>query len=105
MTISQSRNLLIDIITERNAQEPRPEIDIGFTEGLRPPSWVSIFFQQFYPQGYDLAPNTLYEGFIDVGAKAAEMVEIRRDIVGQPNGTDPKQERLIDALRSMPVGL
>ena len=89
---------------ERHAQGSRPEIDIGFTEGLTPPSWVSALSQHFHQQGYDVGHNTPYEGVIDSGARAAVMIEIRRDIVGQPNGTDPKWKRLIDALRSMPVG-
>ena len=90
---------------ERHAQGSRPEIDIGFTEGLTPPSWVSALSQHFHQRGYDVGHNTPYEGVIDAGARAAVMIEIRRDIVGQPNGTDPKWKRLIDALRSMPVGL
>jgi len=47
--------------------------------------------------------NTPYVGVIDAGAKAATMIEIRRDIVGTPAG-DPKWERLIAALSTMPVG-
>jgi len=91
-------------IIERQAQGARPEIDIGFTEGLTPPSWVSALSQHFHQQGYDVGHNTPYAGVVDAGAKAAVMIEIRRDVVGLPNGADPKWKRLIDALRSMPVG-
>jgi len=91
-------------IIERHAQGPRPEIDIGFTDGLTPPSWVSALSQHFHQRGYDVGHNTPYEGVIDAGARAAVMIEIRRDVVGQPNGADPKWKRLIDALRSMPMG-
>jgi hypothetical protein len=91
-------------IIERHAQGARPEIDIGFTEGLTPPLWVSALSKHFHQHGYDVGHNTPYAGVIDAGAKAAVMIEIRRDVVGRPNGPDPKWERLIDALRSMPVG-
>jgi hypothetical protein len=46
--------------------------------------------------------NTPYVGVIDAGAKAAVMIEIRRDIVGLP-GVDPKWQRLIAALSTMPI--
>lgn len=85
---------------ERHAQGPRPEIDIGFTEGLTPHSWVFALSQHFHHKGYDVGHNTPYAGVIDAGAKAAVMIEIRRDIVGQP-GTDPKWLRLISALSTM----
>lgn len=88
---------------ERHAQGPRPEIDIAFTEGVTPPSWVSALSLHFHQQGYDVGHNTPYAGVIDAGAKAAVMIEIRRDVVGQPEATNMKWERLIEALRSMPV--
>ena len=88
---------------ERHAQRLRPEIDIGFTEGLTPPLWVSALSQHFHQQGYDVGHNTPYAGVIDAGAKAAVMIEIRRDVVGQPKAANMKWERLIEALRSMPV--
>lgn len=90
---------------ERHAGGARPEIDIGFTEGLTPPLWVDALTLHFRKYGYEVGHNTPYVGVIDAGAGCAVMIEIRRDIVGQPNGTDPKWKRLIDALRSMPVGL
>ena len=90
-------------IIERHAKGPRPEIDIGFTEGPTPPFWVSALSLHFHQHGYDVGHNTPYAGVIDAGAKAAVMIEIRRDVVGQPEPTNTKWERLIEALRSMPV--
>jgi N-formylglutamate amidohydrolase len=103
--------ILIDLHTypavpwpiERYAGGPRPEIDIGFTEGLTPASWVYALTQHFRENGYEVGHNTPYVGVIDAGASAAVMIEIRRDIVGQP-GTDPKWSRLISALSTMPFG-
>jgi hypothetical protein len=43
-----------------------------------------------------------YVGVIDAGAKAAVMIEIRRDIVGHPSSSS-KWKRLIAALCTMPV--
>jgi N-formylglutamate amidohydrolase len=87
---------------ERHAHGARPEIDIGFTEGLTPPSWVDALTQHFKENGYEVRHNTPYVGVIDAGASAAVMIEIRRDIVGQP-GTNPKWLRLISALSTMPI--
>jgi predicted N-formylglutamate amidohydrolase len=89
---------------ERNAHGARPEIDIGFTEGLTPPAWVDLLTQHFRKNGYEVGHNTPYMGVIDAGASAAVMIEIRRDIVGQP-GTDAKWSRLISALSKMPIGV
>ena len=88
---------------ERHAHGARPEIDIGFSQGLTPPTWVDALTQHFRKKGYEVGHNTPYVGVIDAGASAAVMIEIRRDVVGQPNGADPKWKRLIHALRSMPV--
>lgn len=87
---------------ERHAHGARPEIDIGSTEGLTPPSWVDALTRHFRKNGYEVGHNTPYVGVIDAGASAAVMIEIRRDIVGQP-GTDPKWLRLISALSTMPI--
>ena len=105
--------ILIDLHTyppepwkiERHAHSPRPEIDIGFTEGLALSYRVSALFQHFRKQSYEVQHNTPYEGVIDAGAKAAVMIEIQRDVVGQPSGTDPKWNRLVSALRGMPLGV
>lgn len=102
--------ILIDLHTypaepwpiERHAQGPRPEIDIGSTEGLTPASWADALSRHFKQHGYEVGHNTPYAGVIDAGAKAAVMLEIRRDIVGQP-GADPKWRRLIQALATMPM--
>jgi hypothetical protein len=88
---------------ERHAHGPRPEIDIGFSEGLTPLSWIDTLTEHFQKIGYEVGHNIPYEGFIDAGAKAAVIVKIRRDIVGQP-GVDPKWRRLIAALSAMPFG-
>ena len=102
--------ILIDLHTypaepwpiERHTQGQRPEIDIGFTEGLTPAAWVDALSLHFKQRGYEVGHNTPYVGVIDAGAKAAVMIEIRRDVVGIP-GQDPKWLRLIEALRTMPV--
>lgn len=102
--------ILIDLHTypakpwpiERRARWPRPEIDIGFTEGLTPPSWVDALTQHFRQNGYEVGHNTPYAGVIDAGANAAVMIEIRRDIVGQ-SVADPKWRRLIATLSTMPI--
>ena len=87
---------------ERRAHGARPEIDIGFSQGLTPPLWVDALTQHFRKNGYEVGHNTPYVGVIDAGASAAAMIEIRRDIVGQP-GADPKWLRLISALSTMPI--
>jgi predicted N-formylglutamate amidohydrolase len=53
---------------------------------------------------YEVGHNTPYVGVIDAGAKAAVMIEIRRDVVGAPSG-DPKWQRIIAALSTMPIGV
>jgi len=87
---------------ERHAHGPRPEIDLGFSEGLTPLSWVDTLTEHFQRNGYKVGHNTPYVGVIDAGAKAAVMIEIRRDIVGLPD-VDPKWQRLIAALSTMPI--
>jgi N-formylglutamate amidohydrolase len=82
---------------------PRPEIDIGFSEGLTPPGWVEALTDHFQGLGYEVGLNTPYIGVIDAGAKAAVMIEIRRDVVGLP-GPAPQWLRLVAALNSMPLG-
>lgn len=103
-------SILIDLHTypaepwpiERHSVGPRPEIDIGFSEGLTPVSWVATLTKHFRLHGYEVGHNSPYAGVIDAGAMSAVMIEIRRDIVGVP-GHDPKWCRLIDALRAMPL--
>ena len=105
-----SNAILVDLHTypaepwpiERHSYGPRPEIDLGFSEGLTPPSWITALTEHFQTIGYKVGHNTPYVGVIDAGAKAAVMIEIRRDIVGLP-GADPKWQRLIAALSTMPI--
>jgi len=86
---------------EQRAQGARPEIDIGFSAALTPIAWVDAVTEHFRGHGYEVGHNTPYAGVIDAGAVAAVMIEIRRDVVGNP-GSDPRWLRLIAALRSMP---
>lgn len=110
LRLEAADSVLVDLHTypaspwpiERHAGGARPEIDIGFTEGLTPPLWVDALTQHFRESGYEVGHNTPYVGVIDAGASAAVMIEIRRDIVGQP-GADPKWLRLISALSTMPI--
>lgn len=79
----------------------RPEIDLGFTDDVTPHEWVEALEQHFEGAGYDVGINTPYAGVIDVGAKAAVMLEIRRDVVGEPGSAE--WERLVSVLRDMPI--
>lgn len=79
----------------------RPEIDLGITDGVTPAKWMEALEQHFEAAGYDVGINTPYAGVIDVGAKAAVMLEIRRDVVGEPGSAE--WERLVSALRDMPI--
>lgn len=87
---------------ERHAGGPRPEIDIGSSEGLTPEAWVHALARHFTDAGYEVGHNTPYAGVIDAGARAAVMIEIRRDVVGTP-GIAPEWRRLIGALQNMPL--
>lgn len=87
---------------ERHTEGARPEIDIGYTSGLSPSGWVQALTSHFRDHGYEVDQNTPYAGVIDAGARAAVMIEIRRDVVGRP-GDDPKWQRLVHALRTMPL--
>ena len=55
---------------ERHAGGARPEIDIGFTEGLTPPLWVDALTQHFRESGYEVVHNTPYVGVVDAGGKS-----------------------------------
>ena len=87
---------------ERHAGGARPEIDIGFTDGLTSAEWVSAITAHFSAAGYKVGHNSPYSGVIDAGATQGVMIEIRRDVVGTP-GIDPKWLRLILALKTMPI--
>jgi N-formylglutamate amidohydrolase len=80
----------------------RPEIDLGFSSDLTPPGWVDALSVHFRDHGYEVGHNTPYTGVIDAGARAAVMIEIRRDRVGTP-GQGQVWSRLIRALASIPV--
>ena len=102
--------MLIDLHTyplepwpiERHLRGARPEIDIGFTPGLTPDGWVLSLSRHFSDAGFEVGQNTPYCGVIDAGARAAVMIEIRRDLVERPGG-NPGWQRLIHALRAMPL--
>ena len=65
--------------------------------------WINDLTKHFRECGYDVAHNTPYSGVIEIGAAAAVMIEIRRDVVGEPNS--PQWDKLIHALGSMPLPL
>ena len=90
-------------VVELHSSGVRPEIDIGFSEGLTPMRWVNNLTAHFKYMGYTVGHNTPYVGVIDAGANASVMIEIRRDIVGMP-GADPVWQRLVNALSKMPMG-
>ena len=87
---------------ERSPSGNRPEIDIGFTEGLTPSDWVVALTRHFEAFGYLVGHNTPYRGVIDAGARAAVMIEIRRDVVGEPSSSSA-WSRLAEALATMPL--
>ncbi len=53
---------------------------------------------------YDVGINTPYAGVIDTGSAAAVMIEIRRDVIGNPTGCG-KWWRLSGCLSSMSTSL
>jgi N-formylglutamate amidohydrolase len=81
---------------ERHSSGARPEIDLGFTEGLTPMGWVDDLTAHFQAAGYSVGHNTPYSGVIDAGAAAAVMIEIRRDLVSD-------WARLTRTLSTMPM--
>jgi len=87
---------------ERHTGRARPEIDIGFTDGLASVEWIVALTDHFSAAGYEVGHNSPYSGVIDAGARQAVMIEIRRDVVGTP-GDNPKWLRLISALKTMPI--
>lgn len=88
---------------ERRPSDPRPEIDLGFEKITAPMDWINDLTKHFRECGYDVAHNTPYSGVIEIGAAAAVMIEIRRDVVGEPNS--PQWDKLIHALGSIPLPL
>jgi N-formylglutamate deformylase len=86
---------------EPDGDHARPEIDLGVAEGLTPPTWTAAARGCFEAAGYEVALNTPYSGVIDAGARAAMMIEIRRDMIGTPG--DGTWRRLVAALRALPL--
>ncbi len=86
---------------ELNQDGERPEIDLGTDPALTPASWIMALQDHIQAHGYTVGLNTPYAGVIDAGAAAAIMIEIRRDIVGDPSGCE-KWLRLGACLSSMP---
>ena len=87
---------------ETRPNDSRPEIDLGFTEELTPTNWVMSITNHFKNLDFEVGHNTPYSGVIDAGAKAAIMIEIRRDVVGSPQHS-LQWKRLVNALNSMPL--
>jgi N-formylglutamate amidohydrolase len=87
---------------EPQAVAARPEIDLGTSPGLTPPSWTEALRDHFERQGFTVAENAPYAGVIDAGANAAIMIEIRRDMLGVGPRSD-KWSRLQEALGQMPI--
>jgi len=82
----------------------RSEIDLGTSEALTPSDWVARMSEHFRACGYDVGINTPYAGVIDAGSTAAVMIEIRRDVIGNPSGCE-KWRQLSNCLSSMPTNL
>lgn len=89
-------------LIEQSPPGGRPEIDIGFTDGLTPQAWVEDLTRHFRSCGFSVGHNTPYSGVIDAGAQAAVMIEIRRDALGEPRSS-PAWSRLVDALAHIPL--
>ena len=87
---------------ELRPNHSRPEIDLGFTEKLTPTKWVTSITNHFKNLDFEVGHNTPYSGVIDAGAKAAIMIEIRRDVIGSPQHS-LQWKRLVNALNSMPL--
>lgn len=86
---------------EADPSAPRPEIDLGASEGITPPEWLAAMRNHFEAAGYEVGVNTPYEGVIDAGARAAVMLEVRRDVLGAPG--QPKWCKLVEACRTAPA--
>lgn len=87
---------------ELRPNDSRPEIDLGFTEELTPTKWVTSITNHFKNLDFEVGHNTPYSGVIDAGAKAAIMIEVRRDVIGSHQHS-LQWKRLVNALNSMPL--
>ena len=80
----------------------RPEIDLGVDPDLTPEPWCRELEAHFRGAGFTVGINTPYAGVIDAGARAAVMLEIRRDVLGSPDRAGP-WARVVRALSGMPI--
>ena len=87
---------------EGDLSAARPEIDLGTSEGLTPSGWSHDLKRHFQDFGYEVGFNTPYTGVIDACASAAIMIEVRRDMIGDPL-VDEKWQKLAHCLSQMPV--
>ncbi len=86
---------------EQNRSAHRPEIDIGTTHGVTPLGWQNALHEHFAEHGYDVAIDTPYEGVIDAGANSAVMIEIRRDVLGEPSSAG--WMKIVGCLKKLPM--
>ena len=87
---------------EPNCGSDRPEIDLGTDPALTPPDWARALRMHFEGAGYSVAFDTPYAGVIDAGARAAVMIEVRRDVLGD-GPTSAPYRRLLDVLAEAPA--
>ncbi len=87
---------------EKDHDAPRPEIDLGYSDGVTTDAWLASLKAHFEAFGYEVGLNTPYAGVIDVGALDAVMLEIRRDLMSTwKEGRDGG--RLLDCLSKVPM--
>jgi N-formylglutamate amidohydrolase len=87
---------------ESSPKARRPHIDLGTAKGFTKPSWVLRLKKHFRQCGYSVGINTPYKGVITPkGVRQAIMIEIRRDILGQPG--QPRWNKLVHTLRTLPL--
>jgi hypothetical protein len=79
-----------------------PDINLAVTEGLTPDGLVEQLILYFERAGNEVGINSPYAGVIDTGAKSAIMLEICRDVFGDP-GDSKRWDQLVEALLSMPM--
>ena len=85
-----------------SSKAARPEIDLGIDPEFTPPSWRDALVTHFEGLGFNTAIDTPYAGVIDAGARAAVMIEIRRDVLSDPS-SGPRWSRMVRALTKMPL--
>ncbi|CUH46428.1 N-formylglutamate amidohydrolase [Ruegeria atlantica] len=87
---------------EADRDAPRPEIDLGFSDGVTSEAWLASLKIHFEAFGYEVGLNTPYSGVIDVGAQDAVMLEIRRDLMSAWKD-ERDGGRLLDCLSKVPM--